>query len=358
MIHFKFIPLFFILFLFSNFSYGQNYSWEKLQTEPYKGKQDDIYFINEQTGWYINGYGKIYHTKDGGNNWNLQLEKKGTFFRCIAFLDSLNGFAGTVGTEYFPDVTDTVPLYQTTDGGKNWSPVIYSGKVIKGLCALDVVKEQFIDHGEIGFKYHIYGVGRVGSPANFIVSHDNGKHFSSMDMSPYCSALYDIKMFNAQEGFACASTTVEIEKSHACILHTQDGGKTWKKVFETKRPFEISWKLFFPSQKVGYATIQSYNTDTTVTLQHFVKTTKRGRKWKEYELCNDYKARSFGVGFIDEKNGFIGTRTGGFQTKNGGKSWEKVDIGKSCNKIRIVKLPNGHIYGYAIGVNVYRLKMN
>lgn len=91
----------------------QAQTWQKLNTEAYPGKQDDICFINQQTGWYVNGYGRIYQTKDGGNTWTKQLEQKGTFFRCIAFLDSLRGFAGTVGTEYFPNVTDTIPLYKT-----------------------------------------------------------------------------------------------------------------------------------------------------------------------------------------------------------------------------------------------------
>lgn len=353
----KFSLLTLTLLLNSYFFFGQkNYSWEKLQTEGYKGKQDDIYFVDENTGWYINGYGKIYHTVDAGKTWVLQLEKKGTFFRCIAFIDSLRGFAGTVGTDYFPNVTDSIPLYQTSDGGKTWSSVNYSGNYVKGLCALDIVKEQYIDHGEIAYKYHIFGVGRVGGPANLIVSHDNGLTFTSMDMSPYCQGLYDIKMFNKLEGFACASTTIEIEKSHASILQTLDGGKTWKKVFETKRPYEISWKIFFPNKKTGYATIQSYNPDSTVSMQHFIKTTNGGKKWKEYELCNDHKARSFGIGFIDEETGFIGTRTGGYQTRNGGRTWSKVDIGMACNKIRIVRKPSGEIYGYAIGVNVYRLK--
>jgi len=346
-----------VMFL-CNVSLAQpTYNWEKLNTETYKGKQDDIFFVNENIGWYINGFGKIYHTTDGGQIWKLQLEKKGTFFRCVAFIDSLHGFVGTVGTDYFPNVTDTIPLYKTIDGGENWEPVNYSGKHIKGLCALDIVKEEYINHGEIGYKYHIYGVGRVGSPSNFIVSHDNGNTFTSMDMSKYCSALYDIKMFNKKEGFACASSTDDIENSHAVILHTKDEGKTWQKVYESDRPFEISWKMFFPSAKVGYATIQSYNPDTTVVTQHYIKTTNGGKKWKEFELCKDYKSRSFGVGFIDENNGFIGTMNTGYQTSNGGKDWTKIDLGKACNKIRIVKSPDGSIYGYAIGVNVYKLRI-
>jgi photosystem II stability/assembly factor-like uncharacterized protein len=351
----KFIFICAIL-LICNLTYAQtSYQWQKLETAPYRGKQDDICFINEQMGWYINGFGKIYQTKDGGLSWNLQLEKKGTFFRCVAFLDSLNGFVGTVGTDYFPNVTDTIPLYRTRDGGANWEPVQYSGKYVKGLCAIDIVREQIINHGEIDYKHHIYAVGRVGSPANLLVSHDNGETFASMDMSAYCGALYDIKMFNKNEGFACASSGEAIEQSHALILRTKDAGRTWKKVYESKRPFETSWKVFFPSKKVGYATIQSYNPDTTVVTQHFIKTTNGGKKWKERVLCSDHKSRPFGVGFIDEEIGFIGTMNTGFQTTNGGKSWNKIDLGVACNKIRIVYQPNGNVYGYAIGVNVFKL---
>jgi photosystem II stability/assembly factor-like uncharacterized protein len=353
----KKIQLLYLLFaiLVYNVSYGQQtYTWEKLNTEPYTGKQDDIFFVDENNGWYVNGYGKIYHTTDGGQHWKVQLEKKGTFFRCIAFMDSIHGFAGTVGTDYFPNVTDTIPLYKTVNGGENWEPATYAGNNIKGLCALDIVKEAYINLGEIGYKYYIYGVGRVGSPANMMVSHNNGNTFTSMDMSNYCSALYDIKMFNKMEGFACAS----IENSHAVILHTKDQGKTWQKVYESNRPYEISWKIFFPSPKVGYATIQSYNPDTTVVTQHFIKTTNGGKKWKEYELCKEYKARSFGIGFIDENHGFIGTMHTGFETHNGGKKWTNVNLGKACNKIRIITSPDGSKYGYAIGVHVFKLKIN
>ncbi len=346
-----------VILLISTKLSAQNYSWEKLETEPYKGKQDDIYFVNENMGWYVNGYGKIFKTTDGGTTWKTQIEKKGTFFRCIAFIDSLNGFVGTVGTDYFPNVIDTIPLYKTTDGGNTWQPVSYLGQYVKGLCAIDIVKEQYVNHGEIGYKYHVYAVGRVGSPANMMVSHDDGNTWLSKDMMPYCKGMYDIKMKNKMEGFACTSNNEDIEKSNATILHTKDGGNTWKQVFKSKRPFEISWKLFFASSKVAYATIQSYNADSSVAMQHFAKTTNGGKKWKEYNLCNDYKSRPFGVAFINEHIGFIGTMNSGYKTMDGGKNWAKTDMGKACNKIRILKKPDGSYYGYAIGVNVYKLSI-
>jgi photosystem II stability/assembly factor-like uncharacterized protein/dienelactone hydrolase len=329
--------------------------WRKLNTERYPGKQDDIAFINENEGWYVNGYGNIYHSNDGGANWEKQLEKKGTFFRCIAFVDSLNGFAGTVGTDYFPNVTDTIPLYRTTDGGKTWSPVSYEGPYVKGLCAIDIVKEQFINHGKTDYKVHIYAVGRVGSPANMMVSHDGGLTWKSNSMDKDCKMLFDIKMFDKQTGFACAATDEAIEKSNALILKTNDGGKTWKKVYQSKRPFETTWKVSFPTEKVGYVTIQSYNPDPSAIQQHVAKTTDGGETWQEINLVEDASAREFGIGFIDENHGFVGTMNSGYETKDGGKTWSTVDLGRACNKIRIYKDTNGKVYGYAIGVDVFKL---
>ncbi len=336
------------------FADAQEITWKKLETEKYPGKQDDITFIDESTGWYVNGFGNIFHTDDGGATWQNQLKKEGTFFRTIAFIDKNIGFAGTVGTDYFPNVKDSIPLYGTKDGGKTWNPVKYKGPYVKGLCSIDVVKEQIINSGNIDFKYHLFAVGRVGSPANLMVSHDNGETWTSNSMQKNCKMLFDIKMFNKNEGFACAASSDEMEKSNAVILKTTNGGKTWKNVYQSKRPFECTWKVSFPSKKVGYVTIQNYNPDEKINQQHIAKTVDGGKTWKELDLVADAKSREFGVGFIDEYHGFIGTMNSGFETKDGGKTWKKIDLGMACNKIRIYKNPKDKAYGYAIGVNLFK----
>lgn len=343
------------LILIINKINAQEAIWQKLNTVAYQGKQDDITFINENIGWYVNGYGAIHHTKDGGQTWEKQLEKKGTFFRTIAFVNENIGFAGTVGTDYFPNVTDTIPLYGTKDGGKTWNPVAYKGAYVKGLCAIDIVKEQYINHGKIDYKYHIYAVGRVGSPANILISHDAGETWTSNSMDKDCKMLFDIKMMNKNEGFACAASSEDISTSHAVILKTVDGAKTWQKVYESNRPFETTWKVSFPSTKVGFVTIQSYNPDPTVKQQRVAKTIDGGKTWTEMNLVDDNRSREFGIGFINDLHGFVGTYTGGFETKDGGNTWQKTDLGIACNKIRIYKNPENKIYGYAIGLNVYKL---
>jgi len=328
--------------------------WKKLKTDRYPGKQDDITFVNEKYGWYVNGYGCIYHTKNGGETWEKQWEKKGTFFRCIAFVDSLTGFVGTVCTDYFPNVTDTIPLYGTTDGGKTWYPVSYSGPYVKGLCAIEIVKEQFINHGKTDYKIHVYCVGRVGSPANRMVSHDGGLTWASNSMNDDCKMLFDIKMFDKNNGIVCAASDEDIEKSNALILKTNDGGKTWKKVYQSNRPFETTWKASFPTEKIGYVTIQSYNPDPSVKQQRVAKTIDGGNTWHEINLVEEASAREFGIGFIDENHGFVGTMNSGFETLDGGKTWNRINLGMACNKIRLYKDANGKIYGYAIGVDVMK----
>jgi len=328
--------------------------WTKLSTEAYPVKQDDITFIDDQTGWYINGYGKVYQTKNGGTTWNKLFESKGSFFRAIAFTDSLTGYMGTVGTDYFPNVQDTIPLYKTIDGGKTWKAVAYKGPYVKGICAIDVVKEEFINHGKLDVKYHIYAVGRVGSPSGLIVSHDSGATWQSYDLTSYGKMFFDIKMFDKKNGIACSASNADISQSNALILKTNDGGLTWKKVYQSNRPYETTWKVSFPSAKVGYVTIQSYNPDPAVTQQRIAKTTDGGETWVELDLVQDNRAREFGIGFISEQVGFVGTVTSGYQTEDGGKTWKPINLGRACNKIRIYQ-DKSKTWGYAIGVDVLKL---
>ncbi len=334
---------------------GSKAIWRKLNTDPYPGKQDDICFINENTGWYVNGSGRIYRTDDGGTNWTKQIEMPGTFFRTIAFVDSNNGFAGTVGTDYFPNVSDTIPLYYTTDGGKTWQPKAYSGPYVKGLCAIDIVSESYINHGLSDTRTHIFAAGRVGSPAMLMVSSNGGANFISRKVEG-AEMILDIKMFDKNTGIICAGSSADVATSNALILHTTDGGKTWSKVYQSSRPYEITWKTSFPTRNIGYVTLQSYNPDTEIKTQRVVKTTDGGFTWTEYPICDEHGARPFGVGFISPTHGFVGTLSSGFETTDGGLTWEKTEMGRATNKIRIYKNLEGMHYGYAIGVEVLKLE--
>ncbi|MGI8526893.1 MAG: WD40/YVTN/BNR-like repeat-containing protein [Pseudolabrys sp.] len=223
--------------------------WQKLPTIPYtlNIKQDAISFVDAKTGWYGNGTGRVFRTRDAGSHWRQFWFQSGTYVRALEFIDSKTGFLGNVGPGYFPDVTDPEPLYVTHDGGSTWSPVVLSaGPKVKGVCAIDVLK--------IGGKVAaIRAGGRVGGPAAMMESFDKGKTWASRDMSAVTGMILDIHFVDEQTGFIAGATNSEEQKAHARILKTSDGGATWRAVFESPRAVDNNWKLAFPSAKVGYA---------------------------------------------------------------------------------------------------------
>lgn len=336
--------------------FASSAAWHKLPTMPYPGKQDDIYFVTTQRGWYGNGAGKLYRTDDGGATWQALWNQPGTFIRTLAFVDAQRGFVGNVGTDYYPGVTDTQPLYETRDGGQTWLPVPASridGPAVKGLCAIDIVREQRIFQGELREHVIIHAAGRVGGPGFIMRSVDGGEQWRVIDMRKHVGPILDIKFFSAQVGLVFAGTDADVAKSNALILLTQDGGETWREVYRSTRPYELTWKASFPTREVGYVTIQSYNPDRNVSQRVVAKTMDGGNTWREIPLVDDFAVRQFGVAFIDAQIGWVGTSTTGFETRDGGASWSRVEMGRAVNKIRVVRGARESV-AYAIGVDVYK----
>lgn len=326
--------------------------WQKLPTESYKGKQDDIYFVSQDIGFYINGKGNIWRSFDGGQHWQNVLKQPGTYFRSIGMIDARHGYAGNIGTDYYPGVTDSTPLYETDDGGDHWHAVTnIPGEPMKGVCGIDILHLDSVPHNNSVTVIH--AAGRVGGPARLLSSLDGGKTWTNTDMTPWIAMIVDVKFFDARNGVIYGGSDTDVSKSHAVIITTHDGGAHWTRAYESQRPAELIWKGAFPTRRVGYATIQSYDTDPKSTQRLVAKTTNGGKTWKELPLVDDKEVTEFGVGFANAELGWVGTTKGGFETKDGGKHWEHVEMGRVINKIRV--LPDGkHFTAYAIGSDVYK----
>src|ERR1700745_1920916 len=96
--------------------------WSQFPGSPSgTARHDDIYFIDQNTGWSVRAAGLIHKTTDRGTNWMLKLNKPGKTFRCIVFAFPTHGFAGNLGVgSYDAAVTDKNVLYETSDGGETW----------------------------------------------------------------------------------------------------------------------------------------------------------------------------------------------------------------------------------------------
>lgn len=327
-------------------------SWETLTTEPFPGKRDDISFADAANGWYGTGKGDLFRTTDGGASWAKVASKPGTFIRALGFVDAKTGFIGNIGTDYYPGVTDTTPLYRTDDGGVTWTPAELGGKTITGICAIDVLRSQRIYQGKLEPRLVVHAAGRVGGPTGMLRSTDGGKSWTVSDLSAVAGMILDVKFFDEQTGLLFASTGRDPATTEGLILRTTDGGKNWSVVYKSGRGAELIWKASFVSRQIGYATVQSY--DPNRAQQLIVKTLDGGKTWTGLSMVQDAKARQFGIGFIDEKRGWVGTAAGGFETRDGGKSFTPAPIARAANKFRVVQ-DGAKRQVYAIGTQVQRL---
>ncbi|MEQ1808433.1 MAG: hypothetical protein ABL889_00810 [Terricaulis sp.] len=164
--------------------------------------------------------------------------------------------------------------------------------------------------------------------------------------------ILDVKFLDLNTGFVCAASSNDLELSNAAILRTEDGGATWTEVYRSGRPLELCWKMSFPSSRVGFATVQ--NNDDSNVSQRVIKTTDSGITWRELPFAEDAEMRELGIGFLTERHGWVGTSKGGYETRDGGRSWRAVDIGQSVNKIRFLRHDRGFT-AFAIGTTVMRL---
>jgi photosystem II stability/assembly factor-like uncharacterized protein len=335
-----------VVFLISIQSYSQ-FAWNQLSQAPNNGgKQDGIFFITKDIGWVVNGSGKIFKTIDGGANWLQQKNAPGTYFRSVAFINEQIGFAGNVGTNYFPGVTDTNPLYKTIDGGNSWAPVTanITGIIPNGICAIQAVNANIV-----------YAAGRVGGNQVIIKSTDGGNNWVGTSVATKCKMILDIYFETPEIGFIFAGTNTNVAASKARILRTVDGGITWNIVYTSTRNYEIIWKASFPTATTGFASIQSY--DTVSSQRYIVKTSDGGLTWTELPLDNS-GVREFGIGFINENVGWVGAETDGYETQDGGLTWNLAEIGSYTNKFSIVNNSDGTKTCYGVGLNVFKLDVN
>jgi photosystem II stability/assembly factor-like uncharacterized protein len=103
---------------------GRN--WER-QPTGVRASLRSVYFLNPYTGWIAGreelahgagSVGVLLFTQDGGLKWQRVGRNVFPGLNCVRFIDNKMGFAAGDGSESFP-----TGLFATTDSGRTWKPV-------------------------------------------------------------------------------------------------------------------------------------------------------------------------------------------------------------------------------------------
>jgi len=316
-------------------------------TAPPAGRYDDIWFLDESTGWAINSNGHILKTTNGGATWMLQQQITSTYLRCLGFASPRIGWVGTTSAAR--------RLFRTTDGGATWTLVgnLPAAAPVK-ICGLSVVNEQII-----------YGSG-TNVPRDrpgVIKSTDGGATWTAWDMSAQATILIDCYFPDPQHGWVVGGKANVPNPTRAdvkpVVLYTADGGATWIDRLAglgIAFPFgEWGWKIQFLSDQIGFVSLENFSAGA------ILKTTDGGTTWVRLAVNDPQRnANLEGIGFLDANHGWVGgwgDATGqsgkSSETLDGGQTWRYAnEIGKYINRFRFIGSPP--TVAYASGQTVYK----
>ncbi|MCS7046425.1 MAG: YCF48-related protein, partial [Gemmataceae bacterium] len=121
-----------------------------------------VQFIDAKEGWAVGDDGVVWHTIDGGKNWERQRTGVRASLRSVCFLDPYVGWA--VGREELPGGGSVGTVLFTRDGGVEWKRLL-----VNALPGLNQVR--FLN-GKVGF---LIGDGADQFPTGLFQTSDGGK---------------------------------------------------------------------------------------------------------------------------------------------------------------------------------------
>jgi photosystem II stability/assembly factor-like uncharacterized protein len=250
-----------------------------------------IRFVNDKNGWASGVGGTIVHTTDGGATWRRQKTGTERYLLDMFFLDVRHGWAvGEFGT-----------ILRTQDGGATWNP---SGtgedKMYNGIYFADSSTGWIV--GEFG---------------TIMISHDGGMTWTEQPCKDLevegadegwekpKPALYSISFADRLRGWIVGMDGV--------ILHTGDGGMTWRKLASgTDKPL---YSLVVKGQN-GWA---------VGNKGVYITSTDGGMTWAEKPDAIKTKFWLRNMAFCDDRNGIIGGARGTIVlTSDGGATWDII----------------------------------
>ncbi|MGE5399719.1 MAG: YCF48-related protein [Ignavibacteriales bacterium] len=254
---------------------GKNWIGKYLRINGIAPDIQDIYFVNENTGFASFSYGLLAKTTDAGNTWKavIQDSQDPTFSKYgIFFTDEKTGFV--VGKEG----TKIDAIYKTTDGGNNWSSkinqfqanlrgVAFADK-FKGIVVGEKLKAAYTTDGGDTWTASKFNGVPAGKTPNIIKvsfldnnnavatgdacifrSSDSGANWDYITVTDLSESLTGLVFKDNLKGWTVGTSNATPKRNG--MYETQDGGKTWS--------YNIDLSVFKSSESLTNITIDKNN---------------------------------------------------------------------------------------------------
>ena len=247
--------------------------------------------VDEQQGWMVGFGSDVYHTRDGGKNWQKQPTPANGTLNAVYFVDSRHGWA----------VGDRGTVLRTSDGGKKWS-----------LCPPRPTKADLLDV----FFYDAINGWAVGDLSTFAKTTDGGITWQVSQIEPLSGPLTGVSFDLDTEGRPRFGLVVG---AGGGIFRTSNGGKTW-----LARSFQTANALYgvVAVNALAWSGVDWFNFaagsgGTFVSCHH--------HNFDEVILEAQPNIRA--LDFVDDQVGWLVGQAGSIRkTNDGGKTWELQDV--------------------------------
>jgi photosystem II stability/assembly factor-like uncharacterized protein len=282
--------IFLLLFFAAGTASAQQY-WIR-QATPVTAWLYRCAFTDSLNGWVVGDSGKIVHTSNGGENWELQNSTINIFIEDVFFLNKRLGWA--IANDYFFEGTT---ILKTTNGGVNWIASRYpdttlvlftvyyldslngylagfSGALLKttdagnswSMSTIDTNTTSHFPIRRLAFRNAQYGLacgGVIDITAVAWRSTNFGVNWTALSVAP--EPLIDIKFLDSQRALGCGG---DFEYG-LNIIRSYDGGREW--TYENPGLFGIGQRLAFRTDyevwiPLGFSLRWAASTDTAHTI--------------------------------------------------------------------------------------------
>jgi photosystem II stability/assembly factor-like uncharacterized protein len=267
----------------------------------------DVYFTDELTGYAADGTwigGPLYKTTDGGENWfglpNFPSNVFTSTLRCVTFIDSVTGFAGSAPCR----------IVKTTDAGESWYIVNRTGLT----DTTGLINKIYFISPTTGWA--------VTTRGGILKTTDAGENWFAQLNAGFVGfrSIHFIDSFN---GWI-------ISPSFGGIYNTTNAGTNW--IRRTDIPISNGTDIYF-NNSVGFI-INFLELDKTIDL---------GNNWF-IQFNSQYIIRNFG--WLSSSHGFI-VGDGVYETNDSGNTWVEI---LELRNVGLIKFhsPKNYI-GYSVG---------